>query len=230
VEVVMDARRILVDLSHPVVSGEVGWLGLPAPRIEPWMTHEASRERYGGLAEFEITEVSMVGNAGTYLDAPRHRVAGGTDIAGLALASIAGLSGVVLDGRLDAGDRRIDLAGQDLADVRGHAVLVRTGWDRRRGSEGYFTDGPYLSAAATARLVAAGIALLGTDGANVDDAADRSRPAHTGLLGAGIPIVEHLRGLEVLPTAGFRFWAVPAPVRDAATWPVRAFAEMSAPE
>lgn len=224
----MDSGRTLVDLSHPVVDGEVGWIGLPAPRIEPWMTHEASRERYGGLAEFEISQASLVGNAGTYLDAPRHRVAGGTDIAGLALESIAGLPGVVLDVRLGDDGRRIDLVDVDLADVRGHAVLVRTGWDRRRGSDGYFTDGPYLSADATARLVDAGITLLGTDGANVDDAADRARPAHTGLLGTGIPIVEHLRGLDALPTAGFRFWAVPAPVRDAVTWPVRAFAEVPA--
>jgi kynurenine formamidase len=225
----MDSGRTLVDLSHPVVDGEVGWIGLPAPRIEPWMTHEASRERYGGLAEFEISQASLVGNSGTYLDAPRHRFAGGTDIAGLPLEVLAGLPGVVLEARLGEDGRRIDLAEADLADVRGHAVLVRTGWDRRRGTDGYFTDGPYLSAAATERLVGAGIALLGTDGANVDDAADRARPAHTGLLGAGIPIVEHLRGLGALPAAGFRFWAVPAPVRDAVTWPVRAFAEVPSP-
>ena len=61
----MDSGRSLVDLSHPVVDGEVGWIGLPAPRIEPWMTHEASRERYGGLAEFEISQASLVGNAGS---------------------------------------------------------------------------------------------------------------------------------------------------------------------
>jgi kynurenine formamidase len=225
----MDSGRTLVDLSHPVVDGEVGWIGLPAPRIEPWMTHEASRERYGGLAEFEISQASLVGNAGTYLDAPRHRFAGGADIAGLPLEVLAGLPGVVLDARLGEDGRRIDLAEADLADLAGHAVLVRTGWDRRRGTAGYFTDGPYLSAAATERLVGAGIALLGTDGANVDDAADRARPAHTGLLGAGIPIVEHLRGLGALPAAGFRFWAVPAPVRDAVTWPVRAFAEVPSP-
>ncbi|MFN8623137.1 MAG: cyclase family protein [Chloroflexota bacterium] len=222
----MSTQRTLVDLSHPVVSGEVGWIGLPAPRIEPWMTHEASRVKYGGKAEFEITHVSMVGNAGTYLDAPRHRIAGASDIAGLPLELLAGLPGAVLDGRPAADGRRVDLDGVDLTGVRGHAVLVRTGWDARRGTDGYFTEGPFLSARATERLVAAGVLLLGTDAANVDDAGDPSRPAHTGLLGAGIPIVEHLRGLGPLPARGFRFFAVPAPVRDAVTWPVRAFAEI----
>ena len=38
---------------------------------------------------------------------------------------------------------------------------------------------------------------------------DATRPAHTILLGAGIPIGEHLRGLDALPADGFRFFAVP---------------------
>lgn len=222
----MSTDRILVDLSHPVVSGEVGWMGLPAPRIEPWLTHEASRERYGGQAEFEISQAWLVGNSGTYLDAPRHRHPGTADVSGLPLELVAGLPGLVLDAVLGPDGRRVDLAEADLSDARGHAVLVRTGWDRARGEERYFTGGPFLSEDATQRLVAAGITLLGTDAANVDDAGDLARPAHTGLLGAGIPIVEHLRGLDAMPLRGFRFFAVPAPVRDAVTWPVRAFAEL----
>ena len=48
---------------------------------------------------------------------------------------------------------------------------------------------------------------------NIDDTADFRRPAHTILLGADIPIVEHLCGLEQLPTDGFRFTAVPVKVK-----------------
>jgi kynurenine formamidase len=47
---------------------------------------------------------------------------------------------------------------------------------------------------------------------------------HTTLLGAGIPIAEHLRGLEQLPPRGFRFSAVPVKVRGMGTFPVRAWA------
>jgi hypothetical protein len=53
-----------------------------------------------------------------------------------------------------------------------------------------------------------------------------SRPAHTGLLASGIPIVENLRGLERLPREGFVFWAPPVGIVRGAAFPVRAFAEV----
>ena len=51
-----------------------------------------------------------------------------------------------------------------------------------------------------------------------------ARPAHSDLLAAGIPIVEHMTGLDQLPADGFRFHAVPAPVAGMGTFPVRAYA------
>jgi kynurenine formamidase len=50
---------------------------------------------------------------------------------------------------------------------------------------------------------------------------------HSTLLGAEIPIVEHLRGLEALPDFGARFYAVPVKVKGMGTFPVRAFARVS---
>jgi len=44
------------------------------------------------------------------------------------------------------------------------------------------------------------------------------------LLGAGIPIVEHLCGLNALPEDGARFFAVPVKVKGFGTFPVSAFA------
>ena len=48
----------------------------------------------------------------------------------------------------------------------------------------------------------AGASLVGIDSLNIDDTADLTRPVHTMLLRAGIPIVEHLCGLSALPDAG----------------------------
>ena len=70
--------------------------------------------------------------------------------------------------------------------------------------------------------------LVGIDAANIDDMTDGQRPAHTQLLAAGIPIVEHLRGLEQLPPLGARFTAVPPLVENFGTFPVRAFASVPA--
>lgn len=64
----------------------------------------------------------------------------------------------------------------------------------------------------------------GIDSLNIDDTTDGRRPVHTTLLGAGIPIVEHMRGLEQLPVAGFRFSAVPVKIKGMGSFPVRAFA------
>jgi kynurenine formamidase len=58
---------------------------------------------------------------------------------------------------------------------------------------------------------------------NIDDIRDTMRPAHSILLQAGIPIVEHLCNLSALPDEGFRFFAVPVKVKGMGTFPVRAF-------
>ena len=64
---------------------------------------------------------------------------------------------------------------------------------------------------------------------NIDDTADGARPAHTLLLEAGIPIVEHLRNLAALPDAGFRFHCAPAPFHGVGSFPVRAYAVVAGP-
>jgi kynurenine formamidase len=104
----------------------------------------------------------MVANTGTYLDSPFHRFAGGDDLAGLDLAKVADLDGVVvrLTGR---GERAIEIADLDHVDPAGRAVILHTGWDRHWGTGQYGRDAPFLSAAGTAWLVERGAALVGID-------------------------------------------------------------------
>lgn len=73
-------------------------------------------------------------------------------------------------------------------------------------------------------LVDHGAELVGIDSLNIDDTSTGERPAHTALLEAGIPIVEHLTNLDRLPEEGFRFSAAPVAVRGLGTFPVRAYA------
>ncbi len=109
-------------------------------------------------------------------------------------------------------------------DVRGRAVLVHTGWDRYWGTERYGTGNPFLTAAAADWLVEQQSGLVGIDSVNIDDTSGPSRPVHTALLAAGIPIVEHLCELDRLPPSGFRFHAAPPQVAGIGTFPVRAYA------
>jgi arylformamidase len=215
--------RRLIDLSHPIYDGLVTYPGLPAPVFEDHLTREASRQVYTEGTEFSIGRITMVGNTGTYMDSPFHRFADGTDLAGLKLEQMVDLPGLLVS-VADATERAIDVATFEGLDVRGRAVLIHTGWDRNWATEAYGKGHPFVTAAATDWLVENGATLVGIDSLNIDDTTDGSRPAHTGLLAAGIPLVEHLTGLEHLPVDGFRFTAVPAPVQGFGTFPVRAYA------
>ena len=124
------------------------------------------------------------------------------------------------------GARPIDVPALVDLHVRGRALLVHTGWAQHWRTERYGTGHPYLTAAAAAWLKDAGVRLVGIDSLNIDDTTGGERPVHTTLLGAGIPIVEHLRGLEQLPDAGFTFSAVPPAVRGMGSFPVRAYARL----
>ena len=125
---------------------------------------------------------------------------------------------------IGAGPRAIDHDALASYDVASRAVLVHTGWDRYWGSEAYGADHPFLTEAAAAWLAGQQAALAGIDSVNIDDTSGPSRPVHTALLAAGIPIVEHLCGLDRLPSTGFRFHAAPAPVAGIGTFPVSAYA------
>jgi kynurenine formamidase len=217
-----------VDLSHSIRPGMEVHPGLPSPRVTPVLSREASRGRYGEGTEFFIGSLEVVGNAGTYMDSPFHRLPGGADMAGLPLERLVELEAVVV--RVpESVERRVGVEhlppGVSLA---GRAVLFHTGWDRRWGTVSYFAGGhPFLTEPLARRLADEEPAVVGTDACNVDDTRDVLRPAHTHLLGAGIPIVENLRGLEALPALGARFYAAPVGVEGMASFPVRAFARIA---
>jgi kynurenine formamidase len=215
--------RRAVDLSHEIVDGMTTHPGIPAPTISTFLTHEASAARYAPGTTFEIGRIDLVANTGTYVDTPAHRFPGRTDLAGLALESVVDLDGVLVDCQ-GPKERAIGPEAFDGLAIAGRAVLVATGWDVNWGTPAYLSDNPFLTEAAARFLVEGGAALVGIDSLNVDSLADTRRPAHTALLGAGIPVVEHLAGLGQLPPDGWRFFAVPPRIRGMATFPVRAFA------
>ena len=213
-----------MELSHRITDGTVTYPGLPGPQVGSYLARGESEGHYAPGTSFEISRITMVGNTGTYLDAPYHRFADGADVADLPAERFADLEGVLV--RVTGQHSRAVTREAFLPyDVAGRAVLVHTGWDVHFGTETYGGDGhPYLTGDAVAYLVGAGAALVGIDSLNVDDTADPRRPAHTGLLGAGIPVVEHLTGLDQLPVTGFRFHAAPPRIAGLATSIVRAYA------
>ena len=219
----MTVTKQLIDLSHTVEHGLITYKGLPAPVICDFLSREQSRQFYAHGTEFQIGKIEMVANTGTYLDSPFHRYEDGADLSQLPLTSLADLDGIVIRAKGKEG-RAVGTGEFADFDVKGKAVLIQTGWDAHWKTDRYFEGHPFLTKDAAQFLADQGAALVGIDSYNIDDTADLSRPAHTILLGAGIPIVEHMCNLNQLPLVGFQFFAVPVKVRGFGTFPVRAFA------
>ncbi|CAM5483402.1 MULTISPECIES: cyclase family protein [Streptomyces] len=218
------AKRDLVDLSHVVRQGMTTYPGLPGPVIEDHMSRVDSRDRYSPGTEFQIGRITLVANTGTYADVPFHRFEGGADLSQVPLSRFVDLEGVAVS--VPAGSPSgVGPEVFDGLEVTDRAVLVHTGWDRHWATPSYGDPAhPFLTEAAVAWLVARRPALVGIDSVNIDDMADLARPAHTGLLAAGIPVVEHMTGLGQVVGQDFRFHAAPIPVADMGTFPVRAYA------
>jgi arylformamidase len=184
---------MIVDLSHRLEPGMPSYPGLPVPQFDTFLAHGngGKHAHYAPGTSFQIATYEFAGNTGTYVDAPFHRHPDGADLAEVPLDRLADLAGVLVSA---PGDGPIEERIFSGIAVRGKAVLVHTGWSRGWGFDGYFRSGPYLTAGACEHLVHSGAALVGIDCANIDNMNDPSRPAHTLLLAAGIPIVEHLLG------------------------------------
>jgi len=218
-----DRATQIVDLSHVIEDGMTTYPGLPGPHICDFWEREGTAKNYEDGSTFQIGRIDMVANTGTYVDAPFHRYAEGKDLSELPLPSLADLPGIVVR-RPWENELGTDATHFEGLDVRGKAVLVHTGWDRHWRTDRYGVEHSFLTPDAADWLVEHGAALVGIDSNNIDDTRVRRRPVHTRLLGADIPICEHMTGLGSLPDAGFRFSAVPPKVKGMGTFPVRAYA------
>jgi kynurenine formamidase len=213
---------VIVEVSHPIVAGMKTYPGLPEPSDEVVFDYDQSHERYQGKAEFRIASLHLCGNTGTYVDAPIHRYRGGADLASLPLERLANMETVVID-CTGVGERAITAEALAGVELRYRAVLVRTDFSGRWGTPEYFKENPFLTADACELLVRSGALFAGIDSLNIDDTDDLSRPAHTTLLGAGIPICEHMTNLAAVPASGGRLHAVPIAWVGGASFPVRAY-------
>lgn len=217
----------LIDLSHTIENGLVTYKGLPAPVICDYLSREDSKSFYEEGTSFQIGKIEMVTNTGTYIDCPFHRYADGSDLSQISLGDVAELPAtrvsVPYTETLSIGKQHF----KGLA-LKGHAVLVHTGWDTNWNTELYYDNHPFLTKEAAEYLVNFGVKIVGIDSHNIDDTRTKSRPVHSTLLGAGILIVEHLCNLGLVPASGASFSAVPPKFKGAGTFPVRAFVKLNA--
>lgn len=216
-------RTTIVDLSHTIEDGMITYKGLPGPIITDHLSREDSRKNYREKAEFHIGQIEMVANTGTYMDSPFHRHKDGNDLSKMPINSIVNLDGVIVH----LPERHGRIVTEEIfrgRNFQGKAVLVHTGWDRHWGTDDYFDEHPFLTSAAAEYLKDEGAALVGIDSLNIDDTQDNFRPVHTILLGANIPIIEHMTNLNQLTEKRFKLFAAPPKIQGLGSFPVRVFA------
>jgi kynurenine formamidase len=198
----------------------ITYKGLPAPIICDFLSREDSKKNYEEGTTFQIGKIELISNTGTYIDCPFHRYENGKDLSEVSLERFVNIPAVVV--------RTNDMSiGPEMfkgINVKGKAVLVNTNWSRHWRTDQYFENHPFLNKEAAEYLRDSGVKLVGIDSYNIDDTRTRSRPVHSTLLAEEILIVEHLCGLEHLPSSELFFTAVPPKFKGVGTFPVRAFA------
>lgn len=217
-----------VELSREVSDGMGGINPRYAVRVRPFTAHAPGPASDPDQASFEISEVSFQVPVGTYIDSPRTRDPGGRDIAALGIEELVS-PGVYVDLRGHGGRAHAAVLPEHLPppdSLKGRALLLDFGRAESYGTPRYDETPPHLPKVTVEALIAAGARLLGVDSRSPDDARDPAKPAHTLLLRANIFIVENLINLDLLRGYSFRFFAVPLRVRDATSFPIRAFAEI----
>jgi arylformamidase len=216
---------MLIDLSHVITEGMATYPGIPGPELSDFLSRETSAERFGDI-RMHIGKVCMITNTGTYVDVPFHFYEDGEHLGQVGLSRLADLPGVLVNAT-DRPSRAVTPDFFDGIDVSGKAVLVHTAWDAHFGTEAYGSAAPFIPKSSVDVLLERGAALVGIDSVNIDDMGDLTRPAHCGLLGAGVPIVEHLVGLgQLADISDFTFTAAPPKFTSLGTFPVRAFARV----
>lgn len=210
----------VVDLSQEIAPDLQMFPAYPPPTFLPWTTREA----HGFLAE----AMFMVTHTGTHVDAPWHYRTEGEKLHELAASRFI-RPAVILDVRPGKARMPITQNVLESAARRSHvsigkddAVLVRTGWESKRGTDAYLSENPGLTRDGAAWLVGRSASLVGIDAANIDLPTDLRFPAHHTLLAADVPILENLANLAALRKPRFTLVATPLPLRGTTGSPVRA--------
>ncbi|MDF1569197.1 MAG: cyclase family protein [Spirochaetaceae bacterium] len=171
---------------------------------------------------FREARLTMLTHTGTHLDAPAHILNGGSTLEKLPVDAFVGQAAVIdVSGVTDRIEKSALLhAAEDIAEL--DFVILRTGWEGRWGVDSYFSGFPTLSPDAARWLTGFRLKGIGFDCISADAAETTDFEIHKIVLGAGIIIIENLRGLDALPDTAFRFAAFPLKLKDGDGSPVRA--------
>jgi kynurenine formamidase len=212
----MDGKSCIELMEHVVTHARV--LDL-THTLEPGMPAWPTQARYGSVV-YESYDwgdaaihsmITMSEHTGTHIDAPKHFIKGGCPVDELPPALVMG-RGVNVNAAFEEPRGIFNLAGlkkfeAEYGEIRkGDIVMFRFGWDSKYrlapDAGEYLRDWPGLGPDAAEYLAGRQVAAAGCDTLALDpDGSDN--PCHSILLGKGIPILENIDNLSMLPVFSY---------------------------
>lgn len=188
----------LIDISLPLASGYR--MRTPEGVKDLQLSFETIKDYPGGSGQY-VSAVHMRLHNGTHVDAPKHFVDGGSGIDEIPLQTFFGdlvlldLTHVSSNAPITQDDVQTSAKGRSLHGAR---VLLRTGWNRYYGEEGYQEGSPYISAGAVDWIVSQKPVLVGYDYMHGKPDPEAPYPSYAlrTFLEAGVVTMGYLRNLD----------------------------------
>ena len=211
---------MIIDLTHTISPETFVYPGTPAPSFSATrtLTMNGARE----------TLLQMGSHTGTHMDAPRHILREGSSLDQLPPSQFCGRAAVLDVSGLEEGSviTADFLKAQNGELLNSDYVLLYTGWEKKWRTPAFLEERyPVLDEDAARYLVSCGLKGVGVDCISVDPIDSESYPAHHGLLGGGLVIVENLCLKKIVGRKDVMFFALPLKYAGADGAPVRAIAE-----
>lgn len=202
----------MVDLTHLIHPGMLRF-------DRPWHTETEVEQLASIPAQGRETRRIVLGShCGTHVDAPAHFIQGGATAEALDLDVLLGPARVVDFSALPPlTPVTAAMLAQALGSGAPKRLLLRYGWDRFWGENGYYRGHPYLTPEAAMYLVEAGVRLLGMDTPMPDNPEPapgaEDSPIHKILLRKGTVLLEYLCDLDKLSASEFMLFVLPLKVQ-----------------
>lgn len=206
----------IIDLTYAIRAGMAVWPG--DTEVEFRKTHTIAEGGYNN------TTMTLGAHTGTHVDSPRHVMHDDRGVDVCPMESLVGLAEV-----LDLGEMAplSEITSADLDKFanrvpEGGRVLLRTGWGKRWGQPGFYSEFPGISEGAAAWLQARKIKLLGIEQPSVHTQLDKQ--VHKALLVSGMVLIETLANMHQLTAERVYLAALPMKLAGVDGAPTRVIA------
>jgi kynurenine formamidase len=218
-------RVQIVDLSYTMETGMPAW---PTQARYSSVVYESYD--WGDAAIH--SGITLSEHTGTHIDSPRHFIKDGCSIDRLPLKTVIG-RGYTIDASFLSPRGILSVQAiqcfenANVPIEKDDIVMIRFGWDEKYRiqpeSGEYLKDWPGLSDEGAEYLLSKGVKAVGCDTLSVDVYGNAGNPCHHLFLEKGVPIIENIANLAVLPILSIVI-GLPNKFKDGSGSPIRLIA------